>query len=227
MIFALKQIMKIEKYIILTLLISSIVLGCRVYKDVAVDCDSVKDLSRYKTFAWLPDAIDTVNTPYNNEIIRNNLRNYFGRSFAERGFNVRLDTPDVLLRIVIVNNPKVLTIIHPPRPFRYYYAPYYYKSDFYSPYPQDYYYRGRSEYCNPQGYCTEKVNYVEGSITLQVIERAQNKIIWSCTAKGDIYDPTLINRSIHPAVIDIMKKFPVRSIDQKRVKQNESSLTLN
>ncbi len=218
--------MKIEKYTILILLASSIVLSCGVYNDISVDCDSMKDLSQYNTFAWLPDVRDTVDSPYNNEVIRNNLKNYFGRNLAERGFSVCLDTPDVLLRIVIVNNPKVLTIIHPPRPFRYYYAPYYYKSDYYSPYPQDYYY-SYSEYCTPHGYCTEKINYVEGSITLQVIERVQSKIIWSCTAKGDIYDPVYINRSIHPAVINIMKKFPAKPIHQKNDKKTESSVALN
>jgi hypothetical protein len=218
--------MRAVKYIILILLLSLIVPSCRVYDTISVDCDSINDLSKYKTFAWLPDIADTVNSPYNNEIIRNNLRNYFGKSLSERGFSVNLDTPDVLLRIVIVNNPKVLNVLHPPFPFRFYYSPYYYKSDYYSPYPQDYYYRNHSVTCDPQGYCTEKINYMEGSITLQVIDRLQNKMIWACTAKGDIYDPAFIKKSIHPAVIDIMKKFPVKPIGNKNSKQAESSITL-
>ena len=211
--------MKGEKFIVSILMATSVLLSCRVYKDVSVDCDSITDFTKYKTFAWVHDVADTANSPYNNEIIRNNLRNYFGKEFSERGFKVDLEQPDALFRLVIVNNPKTLNVLHPPFPFYLYYSSYYYKSDYYSPYPFNYYYHNNQVKCDPQGYCTEKFHYMEGSITFQMIDREQNKLIWSCTAKGDIYDITFINRSIHPAVKDIMKKFPVKPIDAKNTKQ--------
>lgn len=196
--------------------------GCGVYTNIVVNTDTATDFSKYKTFAWLPDDADTSNSPYNNEIIRNNLKNYFGISFSERGYMVNLDKPDLLLQISITNKQKELTIVH-PRP--YYFCRYYYRSDYYSPYSFDYYYHDYF-YCYPSGYYTQKISYVEGSITLNVIDREQNKLIWSGTAKGDVYDPAYINRSIHPAVIGIMKKFPVKPLNNQKKRSNEDNIVL-
>lgn len=193
--------------------------GCGVYTEITTTSDASADFSRYKTFAWLPDKYDTINSPYNNEIVRNNLKNYFGQSFAERGFIVNLDTPDVLLQIIVVNKSREKQIAIPP-PYRmhYYYCPYYYCSRYYSPYPYDYYYHYYPSYCYSMGYCKETIQYVEGSIVLNVIDRKQNKLIWSGTAKGDIYDPSYIDEDIHPAVKRIMKEFPVQPIEKKKKK---------
>src|ERR1035437_3981696 len=107
--------------------------GCSLYTDISVTADGEADFSKYQTFAWLPDDTDTANSPYNNEIIRNNIRNYFGHSFSERGYRVDLDTPDVLLQLVIVSNKKEKEVIYPTYPRIYYYCPYYYCSDYFSP----------------------------------------------------------------------------------------------
>jgi hypothetical protein len=50
--------------------------GCGVYTNITSDYDRSIDFTKYKTFAWLPDK-DTVGGEYNNQIIRNNARNYF------------------------------------------------------------------------------------------------------------------------------------------------------
>ena len=199
--------MKTKIYFLLALFLST---GCEIYTTVSVNADTSTDFSQYKTFAWLPDKADTVNSPYNNEIIRNNLKNFFGLSFVDRGYTVDLDAPDMLLQISIINKQREF-LIH-PRP--YYHCRYYYRSEYYFPYHSDYYYHNYL-YCYPTWSYPEKIKYVEGSITLNIIDRKQNKLIWSGTAKGDIYDPTYINRSIHPAVELIMKKFPIKSHKKK------------
>jgi hypothetical protein len=187
--------------------------ACNIYTDVTVNMPPKTDLTRYQTFAWLPDARDTNNSPYNNEIIRNNIRNCIGKSFTDRGYVLQLDTPDILLQVVITNTPKTKEVIYPVYPPAFYYSRYYFGSDYYSPYPQNYYYKSsRTLYCSPLGYCAEEIDFMEGSITLNVIDREKALLVWSCTAKGDIYDPAYINRSIHPAIISIMKKYPVKSV---------------
>lgn len=198
--------------------------GCSLYTDISVTVDEKADISKYRTFAWISDDMDTANSPYNNEIIRNNIRNYFGHSFSERGYRIDLDTPDVLLQLVIVNKKKEKEVIYPPNPLIYYYCPYYYCSDFYSPYNFDYYYRYQGEYCSPYGYCKEKIGYIEGSITLNVIDRKQNKLVWSGTAKGDIYDPAYINQNIHPAVRSIMRKYPVKPMAEDFKMKNKNQV---
>ncbi|MFX8445413.1 DUF4136 domain-containing protein, partial [Acinetobacter baumannii] len=64
------------------------------------------DFTKYKTFAWLPDKSDTNNTRYNNEIIRNNIRNYFGQCISDRGYTFDAESPDLLLQLVITNAKK-------------------------------------------------------------------------------------------------------------------------
>lgn len=189
--------------------------GCGIYTEISVTADGGADLSKYKTFAWLPDKTDTANTPYNNEIIRNNLKNYFGQEMTARGYTVNLDTPDVLLQVTIMNKKLEKEIHYRAYPYPFYYCNYYYCSVYYSPYPYEYYYRGHGTYCYGMGYCKETIEYIEGSITLNVIDRKANKLVWAGTAKGDIYDPAYIKRNIHPAVEAIMKKFPVRVIENK------------
>ena len=202
-----------------------ILFGCSFYTDISVTTDSAIDFSKYQTFAWIPDDADTANSPYNNEIIRNNIRNYFGRSFSERGYRVDLDKPDILLQLVVGNKKQEKEIIYQVYPRPYYYCSYYYCSDYYTPYSFDYYYRYHGDYCYPFGYCKEKIEYVEGSITLNVIDQKQNKLVWSGTAKGNIYDPAYINENIHPAVKAIMRKYPVKPMNEsiKRNKKDSNS----
>ena len=76
------------------------------YNTVYSDYDRSVDFTRYKTFAWLPDKADTLNSPYNSEIIRNNIRNYFGLCMSDRAYKVDLDNRDLLLQIVITNSNK-------------------------------------------------------------------------------------------------------------------------
>lgn len=200
--------------------------GCSIYTEISVTSDAGSDLSKFKSFAWLPDKTDSANTPYNNEIIRNNLRNYFGQEMTLRGYHVDLDTPDVLLQVTIVNKKREKEVRYPVHPLPYYYCNYYYCSVYYSPYRYDYYYRHYDNYCYAMGYCKETVQYVEGSITLNVVDRKANKLIWAGTAKGDIYDPAYISRSIHPAVESIMRKFPVSPVQKRSSKEEKDDVYL-
>lgn len=205
-----------KKYFSLILLVVAAFSACGIYTEISVTSDPNVKFSGYKTFAWLPDKADTSNSPYNNEIIRNNLKNYFGREMTARGYSVDLEAPDLLLQVVIVNKKQEKEVRYPVNPYPFYYCNYYFCSVYFSPYPYDYYYHHYDNYCYAMGYCKETIQYVEGSITLNVIDRKANKLIWAGTAKGDIYDPEYINRNIHPAVEAIMKKFPVNPIGKKK-----------
>lgn len=204
----------------LILYFSTLVLlsGCGIYSDIVTNADSNTNFCQYHTFAWLPDQIDTTNLPYNNEIIRNNIKNYFGQSFADRGYRVELDSPDVLLSLKYVNVPKENVIIVVDRPFPFYYSRYYYGSDYYFPYYFDYYYHDHS-FLNYSTELNKKTSdYIESSITLNVIDRKLNKLVWTGTASADIYDLSYLNKNIHPAVEAIMRRYPVNPIPSKNRK---------
>ncbi|QEM07116.1 DUF4136 domain-containing protein [Mucilaginibacter rubeus] len=193
--------------------------GCSsIYNVVSSDYDRSADFTKYKTFAWLPDKADTANTSYNNEIIRNNIRNYFGQCISDRGYSFDAENPDVLMQLIITNAKKERVIN--AYPSSYYYSPYYYGSYYYSPYRLGYYYNYYSTFrytypgpAYPVAYsATQKQEYVNGAITLAFIDRKTGKLIWRGTAEGDIYDPSFISQDLHPAVHRILAEYPVKPL---------------
>lgn len=193
-----------------------VLVGCSTtYNAVSTDYDRAINFSQYKTFAWLPDKADTANTPYNNEIIRNNIRNYFGQCMSDRGYQFDGESPDILMQLVITNAKKERVITSYPS--SYYYRPYYFGSFYYTPYPYGYYYRHYPSYgygySGFPGYSTtQKQEYVNGSITLNFIDRKNNKLVWTGTAEGDIYDASHISHDLHPAVHSILNEYPVKPL---------------
>ncbi len=187
--------------------------GCRpAYNAVSTDYDRSTDFNQFKTFAWLPDKADTAFSPYNNEIIRNNIRNYYGQCMSDRGYKFDGETPDILMQLVITNTKKERTVA--TYPSGYFYRPYFFGSFYYSPYPYGYYYRSYPSYgYGYSGYATTpKQEYVNGSVTLNIIDRKANKLVWTGTAEGDIYDPSHISHDLHPAVHRIVDKYPVKPL---------------
>ena len=184
------------------------------YNLVSSDYDRSVDFTKYKTFAWLPDKADTANTVYNNEIIRNNIRNYLGQCMSDRNYSVDLENPDLLMQLVITNAKKQRLVNSYPS--SYYYRPYYSGSLYYSPYQYGYYYRGYGHqsfnYSYPSTITTRKEEYVEGAITLNFIDAKTKQLVWTSTAKGDIYDPSYISRDLHPAVHTIIDEYPIKPL---------------
>jgi Domain of unknown function (DUF4136) len=205
------------------ILFSAFISGCSMYPEVYTSSDNTIDFNKYKTFAWLPDRTDTLNSPYNNEIIRNNLRNYVGQCLAERGYKLNLDTPDVLVQAIIKHSVERKEVYFSSYPWTYYYNPYYLGSIYYFPYGWNYYYHWHHMYYMPSDYYVSTVEFREGSITINLIDRRENKLVWSGTARGNIYDPSYINRSIHPAVEAILSKYPIAPIspNSKKYKNGE------
>lgn len=203
-----KKIIWISASILIVMLVS-----CKdTYNKVSSTYDKTFDFTKYKTFAWLPDKADTTNSPYNNNIIRNNIRNYFGLCMSDRGYSFDAENPDVLMQLVITNTKKERPVS--THASSYYYNPYYYGSHYYSPYRYGYYYNNYGSYGHDySGHsATQKQEYVNGSITLMFIDTKANKMIWSGTAEGDIYDSSNISKDLHPAVHNILDEYPVKPL---------------
>ena len=208
-----------KKKILLPFIAVILLIGCGVYNNISSDYDRSADFTKYKTFAWLPDK-DSSNTPYNNQIIRNNTINYFSHCMGAREMKANVDTPDVLLQLVVNSVKKETTVTSPVYNS---YSNYYYSNPYYFPYPSSYYYRSPSfsNYYNyNHGYITQKIEYTQSTITLNVIDRKENKLIWKGTAEGDLYDPSYIEDNLHPAVYDILNNYPVKPIHEHKRPKN-------
>ncbi|MGZ4049321.1 MAG: DUF4136 domain-containing protein [Bacteroidia bacterium] len=198
------------------------VFGCGVYTSVYTDYDHGTNFSKYKTFALLPDSGMTAkkdsfeNTAYDNDIIRNNAKNYIIRELDNRGLRVEINNPDILVQLVLLNE-KQEHIVYTSFPF----APYYYNNPLYFPYFYPYYndYTYYGWGCNGF-YCDYiapryKETYVKGTITINMYDRKLKKLVWTGSAEGDIYDPDFIEDDIHPAIQRIMKTCPLRPSPDK------------
>ncbi|MFX4489899.1 hypothetical protein ABTA82_19815, partial [Acinetobacter baumannii] len=52
--------------------------------------------------------------------------------------------------------------------------------------------------------------YIRGAITVNVIDRKQNKFIYTATVEADLYDPSTLQRELHPAVHTLLENYPVK-----------------
>lgn len=185
--------------------------NCTAYNKVYSDYDRTANFTQYKTFAWLPDS-DTANTTFNNQIIRNNTLNYFTHCMGERGLQAEPESPDVLLQLVVRSLPKQMSItsaVHQGSVYGGRGNPYYY------PNPNNYFYP--SPFLSARTtYVTERVDYTESTITLNVYDRRLNRLVWTGTAKGDLYDPAYMADNLHPAVYRILKNFPIKTQIKER-----------
>ena len=188
--------------------------GCGTYSTIYTNYDRSVDFLQYQTFAWAPDSSsaeksDFKNTAYDNDIVRNNAKNYISLCMTKRGFLVDIDSPDLVIQLALLNEKKEkLVTYHNNRYSGYYfYNPYYFP--YYYPYYRYYTWYGWN-YPFWDEHVTYTKTYVKGTITINMYDRKQKKLVWSGSAEGDIYDPSYIQYHVHPAVDRIMKSFPIK-----------------
>lgn len=199
-------------------LLLALMVSCNVYTDIYSTTSPDAKFSQYKTFAWLTDKTDTINSPYNNEIIRNNIRNYFSKSMSDRGFQLDTETPDLLLELGVKNTPHTITSRTYDDSY-YRYHRYYYRSVYYSPFRNRYYYTWYPNYIYTRSpsFATYTDTHMNNSVTLNIVDAKEKKLLWTGTVEADIYDPSVIERDIHPAIENLMNRFPVKPIDKRVV----------
>jgi hypothetical protein len=234
-------------------------IGCSdVYKVIYTDRSQDVDFMKYKTFSWLPHD-DKQNSPYHNQIIENNTKNYFTHEFFVRGLTLNVDTPDVLMQLLMtaVDTQKTEQVANPsptqnsynnsyanpynnsynynpsnnpyanPYNNQYNYNPYNNQATspqnpYYNPNPNQYNYNRPPNYNNnySPGYTTRIIKYTESTITLNVIDRKSNKIVWTSVVGADLYEPSQMQNNLHPAVHRILDSYPIKPITPVKHKED-------
>ena len=197
--------------------------GCSMYNNTSSNYDKSVDFTKYKTYAWLNSQKPQASTPYYNDVVENNAKSYIDRHFKDRGYTVDTLKPDVLLELVLKSEKKTEEV-KSSNPYNY--SNYTYNND---PYNQRYndnlYYNDANynhygnynynrHYSYNQSYITKTRKFTQSSITINVIDRASNKLVWTGSAENDIYDPAYLKEEIHPAVVNILKQYPVKPIEK-------------
>jgi hypothetical protein len=210
----------IENLIIAGVLIALV--GCSsTYRNFYTNYDKSIDFTRYATFAWAPDSArtdikETGEMAYDNDIVRNNAKNYITNTLTKRGYLVSLDSPDLVLQLVLLNEKKEKVVTYRTHPYMayYYYSPFYFP--YYYPYYRFYTWYGWSyPFWDDQTTTYTKI-YIKGTITINMFDRRTKKLVWTGSAEGDIYDPSYIHFDVHPAIDRIMKEFPIKPIRKEK-----------
>ncbi len=199
------------------------IMGCKTYNHFYSDFDKNIDFTKYKTFAWINSKKPHEPSPYDNDVIENNAKSYIDHEFTDRGYTSDTIAPDILLELVLKNEKKK-EVIQNNQPV---YNPYNYNNYTYYNYPYNRRYNDNPYYGNPyynnypyfngpysyyQGYNNTTVEYMKGTITINIIDRKASKLVWTGLGEGDIYDPKHLKDAIHPAIIKILKQYPIKPI---------------
>ena len=204
--------------------------NCNIYHVLYTDKDMTTDFTKYRSFAWLPQHTLKDSTPFHNQIIENNTKNYLSHEFMARGLKIHVDTPDVLLQLDIksLNKHKLEQVEHTtPETYHYQYNATSPVNPYYTPYPSYFTYsnvhmhnaarfRFSTNSMNNANYTTQVVNYEESTITLNMIDRKTEKLVWTVVVEGDLYDPKQMENYIHKAVIKMAKDYPIKPFHTKK-----------
>jgi hypothetical protein len=192
-----------------------------MYNNTYSNYDKSVDFTKYKTYAWLNSQKPQASTPYYNDVVENNTKNYIDLYFKDRGYTVDTLKPDVLLELVLKSEKKTeeVQINNPYNYSNYTYNNYpynkryndnmYYNDANYNRYNN---YNYSTHYSYNQSYNSKTRKYTQSAITINVIDRVSNKMVWTGTAENDIYDPDYLKEEIHPAVVNILEQYPVKPI---------------
>lgn len=193
----------------------------RQYNLSNADYDKSIDFTRYKTFSWIPQNVNDSVTAQ-EEIIVNNTINYFAHELAARNMTLNSDTPDLLFQLQVTESKEQLTQrIRETIPTNnlFYYNNIRYRAlspynRYYNLSPRSYFYRGvfnNSYNGYTYGYTTKNTDYTKSSLTLTVLDRKQNKFIYTATVEANLFEPSAMKRELHPAVHSLLNNYPIKS----------------
>ncbi|MBC7486955.1 MAG: DUF4136 domain-containing protein [Cytophagaceae bacterium] len=181
------------------------------------------DFKSYKTFAWLPKTHDPKNDgPFDNQIVETNIKNLGSGELKSRGYKVDVDEPDLLIDFYVDVANKVDHVSTPV----YGYA-YNYNSNFARPYNNNLYsyrnsYYNNNSYINSVpvvvGYNNQDIPYEEGTLTILIIDRKTNTLVWKGWSVGTVTDESSFEYELPSDMRRLFKEFPVMVIAPPKTK---------
>ncbi|HQQ94888.1 MAG TPA: DUF4136 domain-containing protein [Bacteroidia bacterium] len=195
--------MKTLYYSVLFFLSGLFLSGCATVL-TGSDKDNTVNFFQYKSFAWYArDPSSFKNDQFDNQIIESNVKNLVSGELKRRGFTVDLDEPDLLINYDLMIEKKTEQVQTPI-----YYHPYNY--GFYNPYRPDI-----RPYAYPSpiiSYQTENIPYKEGTLTISIVDKKTNRLIWRGWGVGTVSDAQTYESELPKAIHEIFKAFPVHVV---------------
>lgn len=162
-----------------------------------------KDLSRYDSFAYLPNT--SAREDYNDEKINTAVLEVINMNMKNAGYELDRDNPDLLVLVSTKVNTETASRTEPV------YAAYPYASgvNTVSPFYSPFYYRGFSNYSGGViGYDTDTYQYKEGTLVINLVDRETRETVWKGVASENIYNQGT-TAAIRELVNDIFEQYPL------------------
>jgi hypothetical protein len=170
--------------------------GCSTGPQVRADFDPQADFSRYASFGFA-DPLGTDRSGYQT-LVSQYLKEATQRELLARGLHYSASAPDLLVNFNARLSEK-MRVMQSPAPYYAYGAGYYrYRGGMYTAWPMYY----------DQ---TTVVPYSEGTLNIDIVDRARGQMVWEGVAVGTVTDKALdnIKAAIDAAVTATFTKFPV------------------
>jgi hypothetical protein len=169
--------------------------GCATGPRISTDSDPEADFSRYRTWAFYqPIAMEQSGySTFMTERIRADVR----REMEARGYAYDEKSPDLRVNFQGVVQEKTDVYSMPRSDVQYFYS-----------------YRARSYYAVPFWYDETQVNkYTEGTLTVDLVDAARNRLVWTGAAIGRVTRKAPQERAadVDRAISEIFLRYPFRA----------------
>ena len=173
----------------------AILAGCATGPRITTDADPEADFARYRSWAFYqPIAMEQSGySTFMTERIRADVR----REMEARGYTYDEQSPDLRVNFQGVVQEKTDVYSVPRSDVQYFYS-----------------YRARSYYAVPFWYDQTQVNqYTEGTLTIDLVDTARNRLVWTNTAIGRVTHKTPQEQAmeIDRAIGEIFLRYPYRA----------------
>ena len=172
-----------------------ILAGCATGPRITTDADPEADFARYRSWAFYqPIAMEQSGySTFMTERIRADVR----REMEARGYTYDEQSPDLRVNFQGVVQEKTDVYSVPRSDVQYFYS-----------------YRARSYYAVPFWYDETQVNqYTEGTLTIDLVDAARNRLVWTGAAIGRVTRKAPQERAmeIDRAIGEIFLRYPYRA----------------
>ena len=190
---------------------------------ISSDYNRSLDFNSYKTFAWLPKTHDPKNDgPFDNQIVETNIKNLGSGELKSRGYKVDTNEPDLLIDFYVDVANKVDHVTTPVYGYAYNYNGNFrgaYNNNMYS-YRNSYY--NNNSYINTVpvvvGYNNQDIPYEEGTLTILIIDRKTNTLVWKGWSVGTVTDESSFEYELPSDMRRLFKEFPVPVVAPPKTK---------
>jgi hypothetical protein len=156
-------------------------------RNVVIDYDQDARFSDYLTYYWSDEILsESVNQPlFYNSLIKKRIKSAIQLEMDGRGYELNEFDPDLVINAHMIVEEKTETRNYSSSPYRFY---------------------------APDNYKT--INYKEGTLVIDLIDKERRQLVWQGYYKGSFVDaktPEERSRSIRDAVSLIFQKYDYRA----------------